>query len=180
MLTITVPGNEFFNEETEEFVSFGDVRLSFEHSLSSLSKWETIWEKAFLGNEAKTTEEVTSYIKCMCLTPDVSEEVFSRMTDQNLKEINVYINRKMTATWFQKPANTRTSREVTTAELIYYWMFALDIPMKCEDWHLSRLFTLIEVVNVKRSPAKKRPPGESADQRRALNESRKKQFGTTG
>lgn len=179
MLIITVPGHELYNEESEQFVSVGEVRLELEHSLASLSKWESEWEKPFLGKEAKSTEEINSYIKHMCLTPNVPPEVFLRFSQQNLQELNDYLNAKMTATWFSN-APGKPSSEIITAELVYYWMIALQIPFECQHWHLERLFTLIKVVNLKNSPAKKKPRADLAAERRALNEQRKQQYGTKG
>ena len=180
MLTINVPGSEFFDEKNKMFVEVGETQLELEHSLISLSKWESLWEKPFLGKGEKNTEETLSYIKVMCLTPNIPPEVFARLSQENLHEINEYINRKMTATWFNDATPGRPSSEVITSELIYYWMIALLIPLECEAWHLERLFTLIKVVNLKNSPTKKMNHRDDAAQRRAINEQRKKQFGTSG
>lgn len=180
MLTITVPGSEFYDQELKEFVTVGEQQLVFEHSLVSLSKWESFWEKPFLGKGDKTTEEVKAYIQCMCLTPDVPPEVFSRLSKDNFEAINDYINAKMTATWFREVVPNRPSSETITSELIYYWMVAMAIPFTCETWHLERLFTLIKVVNLKNSPAKKMSPGAAAAQRRALNQERRAMYKSEG
>ena len=180
MLNITVPGSEFYDDELEEFVTIGEQQLEFEHSLVSLSKWESFWEKPFLGKDKKTTEEVNAYIQCMCLTTNVPPEVFLRLSRENLEAINQYINSKMTETWFREAVANKPSNEVITSELIYYWLVALAIPFSCETWHLERLFTLIKVVNLKNSPAKKMGRGEANAQRRAINQQRKQQYGTSG
>lgn len=177
MLTITVPGVESFDNEIQQFVYSDGVELTMEHSLASVSKWESIWGKPFLGKDEKTAEEAFSYVKLMCLTPRVPEEVFYRLSQENYTAINNYIGEKMTATWFnethQKPS---TSSEVITSEIIYYWMFSLSLPLECETWHLNRLTTLIKVMNLKNQPKKKMSQSEVLARQRELNARRRSEF----
>jgi len=180
MLKVVVPGSEHFDEKRQEFVTVGDVTLDLEHSLVSLSKWESIYEKPFLGKEEKTTEEIIGYVKAMCLTPEVPEEIFLKLSQSNVDAINKYIEAKMTATWFSEQPASPQSREVITAELIYYWMIAFDIPFECQYWHLNRLFTLIRVCNIKQSKPQKMSRAEIAARNRELNAQRRAQLGTKG
>jgi hypothetical protein len=179
MLKIVVPGDEMFDESKHEFVTVGDMSLDLEHSLVSLSKWESFYEKPFLGKE-KTDEEVLAYVKFMVLTPDVPEEVFGRLSNDNLISIQKYLDAKMTATWFSEAPGAPQSRDVITAELIYYWMIVFQIPLECQYWHLNRLFTLIRVCNIKQSKPKKMSRSEIAARNRELNAQRKAQLGTRG
>lgn len=180
MLTITVSSPEMFDESTLEFVDDPAVVLELEHSLVSLSKWESIYEKPFLGNVEKTSEESLAYIKLMCLTPNVPEEVFLRLTNEHLEQIQTYVTAKMTATWFSETPSGPANRQVITNELIYTWMIQLNIPIEMENWHLNRLFTLLRTVSAKNEKPKKMSSAEAARKRHELNEQRKAQFGTTG
>lgn len=180
MLKLVVPGRELFNKDTEEFESSDDFVLTLEHSLVSLSKWESKWEKPFLGNVEKSNREVIGYVEAMTLTPDVPPDVYLRLTSSNFEQIDNYINAKMTATWFNEPPNRGRSREVITSELIYYWMISLNIPFECQNWHLNRLLTLVKVCNNKNSPKKKLSRRELAERQHALNQQRKAQLNTRG
>lgn len=180
MLTIVVPGVELFDETANEFKTSEDFVLDLEHSLVSLSKWESIVEKPFLGPDEKTTEEILKYIECMAISTGVPSDVYLRLTNENIEAINSYINAKMTATWFNDEKNPSRSREIVTAELIYYWMLTASIPFECEKWHLNRLFTLIRVCSLKNNPGKKLGRRDLAAQRTALNEQRRAQLNTRG
>lgn len=180
MLEITVPLVEGLDQEKQEFVTAVGFELQLEHSLASLSKWESFFEKPFMSSTEKTSEETLGYIKCMTLTPNVPPEVYDHLTSQNIDAINAYINAKMTATWFTNREPARPNREVITAEIIYHMMVAHRIWIECEHWHFNRLLALIEVCNRKNAPAKRMSPREAAAQRRALNAQRQAQYGTRG
>ena len=180
MLTITIPAVELFNEETQEFFSTKEQTLQLEHSLVSLSKWESKWCKAFLSKEEKTLEETIDYIKCMTITQNVDPNVYNHLSRSNIIEINKYIEAPMTATTFYEETQKGRGRETVTSELIYYWMISLNIPMECQKWHLNRLLTLIRVCNIKNTPPKKRSRNEIMRRNAALNAARKKKFNTNG
>lgn len=180
MLAITVSGVRSFDDNSQKFVVKGGTILELEHSLVSLSKWESKFEKPFLGNERKDPDEIFAYIKFMTLTPKVPDEVFHKLSQENVEEINDYIDAKMTATWFAEAPGAPQSREVITSELIYYWMTVFSIPFECENWHLNRLFTLIRICNLKQAKPKKMSRSEVTARQRELNAQRRAQLGTTG
>ena len=180
MLTIVIPAMEMFDESKQEFINTKEQTLCLEHSLVSLSKWESKWCKPFLTKQEKTYEETIDYIKYMTLTPHVDPEVYNLLTNTNIEEINAYIKAPMTATTFSKDRSSGTGREIITSEIIYYWMIALNIPFECQKWHLNRLLTLIKVCNAKNTPPKKMNRREILNRNHAINEARKKQLNTTG
>lgn len=179
MLTIIVPGLEYYNEETEEFYYYPDVNLDLEHSLVAISKWESKWHKPFLNGKDRTLEEIVDYIKCMVVNTVDDVSAFDRLTEDNLISINDYIGESMTATTFNDEPKTG-GREIITSEIIYYWMVTYNIPFECQYWHLNRLLTLIKVCNAKNNPPKKMSQKEILARNKALNESRKKQLNTRG
>ena len=179
MLTIVVPEREYFDDNKNEFVHTKEVTLQLEHSLVSLSKWEAKWNKPFLSSNDKTDEEILDYIRCMTVTQNVDKSVYYRLSKENIEKINNYINLPMTATTFSDK-NTSRNKETITAEIVYYWMIALNIPFECQKWHLNRLLTLVKVCSIKNTPPKKMSRNEIFSRNRALNASRRKALGTKG
>lgn len=182
MLEITVPATELFNEKTQEFMYTKEQTLQLEHSLISLSKWESKWHKAFLGKQEKTNEETLDYVRCMTITKNVDPNAYLVLTPDNVNAINAYIDNPMTATRFNSMLNQSTApnRDVITAELIYYWMVAFNIPFECEKWHLNRLLTLIRVCELKNSPPKKMSKSAIMRNNAALNNARRNKLHTRG
>jgi hypothetical protein len=179
MLVLQVPLEESFNEATSEFLT-ETFMLKLEHSLASVSKWESFFEKPFLGVNEKTPEEVLWYVEAMALEGNIPPEVFLKLSKENIEALNTYINSKSSATWFKEDPNVKKSRETITSEVIYYWMISLNIPFECQYWHLNRLLTLVRVCNEKNSPPKKLSRAELAQRNRELNAQRKAQMKTSG
>lgn len=180
MLTLTISAIELWDEKKQEFVSVEEQTLRLEHSLVSLSKWESKWNKAFLSSKEKTNEEILDYIKCMTLTPNVPSITYDNLSRDDITRIYEYIEAPMTATVFSDDGKSKSSREIVTAELIYYWMITLNIPFECQRWHLNRLLTLIKVCNIKNQPPKKRSRREIMSRNAALNAARRKQLNSSG
>lgn len=180
MLKIIVPAAEYFDEINEVFIYKKEQHLQLEHSLVSLSKWESKWNKAFLGKQEKTKEEILDYVRCMTLTQNVDPEVYSRLSAENYAAINQYIEAPMTATRFYEDKTQKGNKDTVTSELIYYWMIAYNIPVEFQKWHLNRLLTLIRVCNVKNSPPKKRSKREMYQRNAALNAANKRRFNSKG
>lgn len=179
MLKLHIKETECFNSETNEFHVVKEQTLALEHSLVSISKWEAKWKKPFLHTQNKTYDEIMDYIKCMTTTQNVDPYTYSCLNNDHIKQIQDYLNDSMTATTFTD-RDKKSSREIITSELIYYWMVALQIPFECQKWHINRLLTLIKICNIKNAPSKKMSKADIFKQNRSLNEARRAALGSKG
>lgn len=159
---------------------FDAVELCFEHSLVSLSKWESVHKKPFFSKEEKTVEETAFYIKCMLLTENVTDETLNRLSVEDVNALGDYINDKQTATWFREQPNQRQSAEIVTSELIYYWLVQFGIPFEVERWHLNRLMTLVKIAGIKQTKPKPMSKSQQMEEYRRLNAERRRAAGSTG
>lgn len=182
MLTIIVSEQELHDERTNEFIIMDSVVLELEHSLVSLSKWESKFRKPFLGPGEKTSDEIMGYIDAMVTSSNFTSDVYDRLSKANLDEINEYIASEQSATTFsESPQHRARGRsEIITSELIYYWMVSYNIPFECENWHLNRLFALLRICNIKNAKPKKMSRSEIANRNRDINAQRKAELGTKG
>ena len=181
MLEIEIESRELWDEKNEQFIhtvgTNGTIKL--EHSLVSVAKWESRWKKPFLGTQ-RTRAETIDYIQCMTITQNVDPRVYPNIDARTLQRINDYINDSMTATWFAEQKNKPISKKKITAELIYYWMISLGIPLECQKWHLNRLLTLIRVCELKNTPPKKMSKKSIGAQNAAINKQRRQAHHSKG
>lgn len=180
MLRIVIEGDESFNEETNIFETFNDVVIDLEHSLISLSKWESKYQKPFLSFGEKSAEEIYGYLKAMVITPDVDLDVIYRCSQKVIDLIQQYIDSNQSATTFGMMPERRGLGETITSELIYYWMVVFNIPFECQYWHLNRLFSLIRICNIKNTKPPKMSRSEMAQRNWEMNVKRRKELNTTG
>lgn len=174
MLQLDIDSREFFNDDTQEFVTLPGYHLDLEHSLASVFEWEGIWKKPFLEeNRVFSPDELKSYIRCMTIGNRNHE--YSLIGGADLKKIQNYIDASNTATFFANRKNDPKpiKKEVITAELIYYWMVEYAIPFECQYWHLSRLFALIRICGIKQSSSNTMSDKEILKQNAAINAARR-------
>lgn len=176
MLKITVPAGELYDPVTDTFLYTKEITLTLEHSLVSLSKWESKWKKPFLNRE-HTVEMFDDYVRCMTITQNVDPNVYRVLTPSIRSRIREYMEDSMTAAIIHENAPERTSTKFTTSDLIYYWMVALNIPFECQKWHLNRLLTLIRITNIEQKPDKKMGKAASARYSHATNQARRAKRG---
>lgn len=184
MLQLLISGRELWNEKTETFLpETKDRELTLEHSLVSLSKWESKWNKSFLSTKNKTRAETIDYIRCMTLTQNVEPEVYFRISGKNIREVNDYISLPMSAAIFnEREQEIKKSRKLITSETIYWWMIVNNIPFDpCQKWHLNRLLALIRFCNIENNPNKKKMSNnEIYRSNAAINAARRKAWNTKG
>ena len=174
MLQLTIPEQDFFNNDTQEFIHVNKGIIQLEHSLVSISKWESKWHKPFLSDNEKTDEELIDYLRCMTITQNVNPWAYYAISNEQLQMIKDYIYDPMTATTFREDPNKgKPKKKVITSEVLYYQMIALNIPMECQKWHLNRLMTLIRVCAIKSQPEKKMKSGDQIRQYSNLNNMRR-------
>ena len=179
MLKIEIPSIEVYDENDNSFKNTKPIILSLEHSLVSVSKWESKWCVPFLSKSEKTERETLDYIQCMTLTQNVDGSVYKLLTESNFTAIKEYIDAPMSATKIVQNEN-RPSREIITSELIYYWMITFNIPFECQKWHLNRLLMLINICSIKNQPPKRMRGKQLAKSNSALNAQRKAQLNSRG
>ena len=178
---IYVPEQHLFDENTEEFIHFKGGELVLVHSLVSIAKWEFKYHVPFLSSE-KTAEQVIDYIRCMTVNQNVNPMLYLCLTEENIKDINEYINDPATATTFSdfSPEKKGGKKEILTNELIYYYMFILEIPKECEKWHINRLMALIHIFEIKQGDQKKMSKSDIYSRNRALNAARRAKHHSRG
>lgn len=183
MLKIVVPAWEDWDPTANKFVTGAETRLTLEHSLVSVSKWESKYHKPFLNEESKTAEEMLDYIKFMTiphLSSKFDDSVFLHLTQDNIKQIEDYLGDPMTATTFSNNQMRPGKKEVITSEIIYYWMVSYGIPFECQRWHLNRLITLVRVLGIKNAPPKKMGKRDIMAQNKSLNAARRAKHHSRG
>lgn len=177
---ITIQGGEIYNPATNEFVQVPTTTLLLEHSLVSLSNWEFKWEEPFISDKEHTPEQMLDYIKFMTLTKHVDPNVYLMLTPENVEEIRAYIEKKGHANTFRRSDEHKRKKEFTTAETIYYGMFAQGIPKECEKWHLNKLLALIEFMSIKNNPGKKMSKKDLYKRHSSINKANRKRYHSKG
>lgn len=180
MLKIRIPSAELYDQQANEFINSKEQELTLEHSLVSISKWESKWHIPFISDKPKSAAQNLDYIRCMTLTQNVDPIVYRLIPAEEMKRIKNYIEDSMTATWFTEDKSQHRNREVVTSELIYYWMIAAGIPFECQKWHLNRLMTLIRICGEKSKTPKKMSKRDLMTRNAKLNAKRRAALKTKG
>lgn len=179
------PKKEIWDPKNQTFINIDqldkDYDLSLEHSLISISLWESKWHVPFISKDAHTEEQTIHYIKCMTINKNVPDVVYDHMTLEDVKKISEYIHDPMSATTITHYGeDNKRSRQIITSEVIYGWMVGLQIPWEAQKWHLNRLLKLIEVCNAQNTPPKKMSSKDVIKRNRELNAARRAKYNSKG
>ena len=180
MLEIITKEDEFYQPNINKFIQIPSCTLTLEHSLISLAKWESRWQIPYFDNNKKTTAQDLDYIRCMVIGNVKNEHVFETLSVEDIIRIKEYIASPMTATTFQKKSRGNSRKEIMTAEVIYAHMFAHNIPIECQKWHLNRLLTLLRVCDLQNAPKEKMSKKQTALWNAQQNEARRAKYNTRG
>lgn len=179
-LRIHIPKKELFDERSASFIPLDAASVELEHSLVSISEWESKWKLPLLSQTNPTKEQTKDYIKCMTLGTPPMDIYYELLTKEHYESIQNYMNDSMTATTFSNLGKSKGAVEVVTSEVIYYWMLTNNIPFECQHWHINRLLTLIQVAIEKQKGPQKMSSSEAYAKQRELNEARRRALGSTG
>lgn len=178
-IKIKIPSQEFYDEKKGEFFNVRETELTLEHSLYSLSKWESKWHIPYMTSE-KTNEQALDYLRCMTITQNVDPEIYKYIPDTELLRIKAYTEDPMTATKITEEEGKGHSKKVLTSEVIYFYMLSYNIPADFDKWHLNRLLTLIRVFNEENKPKKKMSKQQAISRYASLNAARRAKLNSKG
>ena len=97
MFQLKIPEIEYYDEQKLMFVTYQSLDLNLEHSLVSLSKWESFYEKPFITTTDKTPAEFLAYANMMIvdeLQGDTRPIKFLR--DEDVVALSNYIQSNQT------------------------------------------------------------------------------------
>lgn len=190
----TIPKREYFDNESQEFITIDEIHmeefhLKLEHSLMSISKWESKWHVPFIGRDDLSPEEFRDYIRCMTINQVKNPKVYDWLTQADVNKILDYMQNSYSA-WEIRPSkkNGKKKQKLDTVESIYYAMIQFGIPLECEQWHFNRLVALIDYFDSQGGGSagggggqqKKKSNREIMEMYRAMNERNRKRFNSKG
>lgn len=182
MLELRIKEDDLWDETNEQFIHVPETRLTLEHSLLSIAKWEGIYKKPLLRalseeEYALTPMEMIGYMKCMTIGKSVPDEVYYGLSADDIKKFHEYLENVPTATWFREDEEDKPKGKprILTAELIYCWMINARIPKEYEKWNINRLMVLLRVLGEENKSTDK-PKKVDMNRRRADMERARRRF----
>ena len=90
------------------------------------------------------------------------------------------MNNPSTATVVHHDKQEIGSNAPKTSEVIYSWMFQLNIPMECQYWHINKLITQIDYMNEQQKPPKKISKKDAMARQARINAERRAKLKSKG
>lgn len=172
MLEFRLTVQELFDEKSESFrvVTEDEMNVEMEYSLKAISKWESKWKVPFFSRKLNP-EELLDFVRCMDLKGSLDVNL---LTQSEFEKIFEYISDPYSATTVIKDEGG--PGRVITSEVVYASMASRSIPFTCDEWHVNRLFKLIDVYDASTKEPKKMSQRDIIEQNRSLNAERRKQL----
>lgn len=194
-LLITIPATKTYHHEVDRygndaiyFDNLPEITIELCHSLISITKWEEKYRVPFLEHEHFTRDELIYYTKCMCITKNVDDEIFYRLTNQNIDEIWKYMEDVPSALKVKQRNDSGGAKEPWTNETIYYYLAQNGITdfRSVERWHINRVLNLLNFASGKNAQAYgnnnsvKETRADISRRYKAINEANRRKFNTKG
>lgn len=189
MLSVDIPQSVYevqgsWNGTSKKLITVPAIHLEMEHSLLSISKWESKWKIPFMEHSQMTTEQFLDYCRCMTANKPKVPEAWKYLRQADANRISDYISDSMSARIIRKQTNNRPgrSRARMTSEYFYWLMIQLGIPFECEKWHFGRLLALIDCCQCEGGGSSQKFMSYRDRQKfyNELNAQRRKALGTKG
>ena len=174
------PGTWDGEKRVKKLIRVPAIHLVLEHSLLSISKWESEWQIPFVETKRMTAKQFLSYCKCMTINQQKDPNVYQFLRNQDVVKIKDYLDNPMTARIKRKSKGGGRSRIMMTSEYFYAVMVQYGIPFDCDKWHFNRLIALIECCQAMNGEGPKMNYRERQKYYAELNAQRRKALGTKG
>lgn len=170
-IEINFPDGELFDSSEQRFIIVPGGVYSFEHSLISLTKFESKYRIPLLDSKEKEPNQLIDYISMMSLDPSFNPQLLTPETTTALLE---YISDNPTATKIDQRGSSRSSTYISS-ESIYASMAMAQVPFSAETWNLNRLMNVLAIIGERSDPKgqKKIPKSEVMSKYQSLNAQRK-------
>lgn len=174
------PGTWDGEKRVKKLIKVPAIHLVMEHSLLSISKWESEWQIPFAETNKMTPQQFLSYCRCMTINQQKDPDVYQFLRNQDVKRISDYMNNPMSARKKRNNKGGGRNRIMMTSEYFYAVMVQHGIPFECEKWHFKRLIALIDCCQAMNNEGPKMSYRERQKYYSELNAKRRKALGTKG
>lgn len=177
MKILNLKDKEFYDDVNNVFVRLAGGPYKFENSLRAIAKWESIYHKPFLVNDAKTVSELRDYCICMCLDDSLDPRLIG---DEEVIALTDYMKERPSATTFRDDSTEKRPSSYVTSETLYAKMAECGIPFECDTWNILRLSNVLRTISEDSKPKRKMSQREVYRQNSEINKQRRAQLTSKG